>query len=203
MNEFYLGLLAGIAAFFFKDMWTARARRRQRLLDASDVLLSASEEVDFYRGILSQLVSQIDEDVENLLQKKPTVPSYTLYPGFLANLRNRLNDRKLIRPQISRKIGVCHFELSHISSRLEENKANLGSLDLTKPESVLAHVGNWRGLQKLATENIGRFDEATRELRLEAERLRSVVRNYELWSENNLEALIASQNVDNDGDGSA
>jgi len=196
VTQFVLGLFAGVLAFFFKDFWDVRRRRRQRLRTIGDALLSAAEEIDFYLSKITQLVADIEEDIRNLSpQTGATVPSYSLYPEFLASLRLALADRMLVRPFISRVVGECHFELSHLSQRLEENKGNLHLLNLTNSASVLAHVGNWRGLQKLASENEDRFKNAARELRLEAARFQSVVDNYELWSGSNLQELIAAQNV--------
>ena len=154
--------------------------------------------MQFYSCKLKQLVEQIDSDLVNLGSGTLTVPSYSFYPEFLAGLRANLTERRLIRSALFAALGNCHFELSHLAQRLEENKARLHTTDFSKGDALQLYVANWKGLQELARQNIATFESVSVELRLEAKRIQAVARNYEPWSDNNMEELIASQDV---GDG--
>lgn len=207
--EFALGILAATVAFFIKELVAEKRRQRQRYLDASNVLLNASDEVVFYAGKLKQLVSDIDNNLLSLASGTLIVPSYSLYPEFIAGLRVALTDRRAIRPALFASIGECHFELAHLSQRLEDGKVRMvrltqeletskswpTSLSEKDKEALNIYITNWRGVQKLARENIQRFKGAGAELRLESRKIRAALDGCKSWFSNNIAELISRQEV--------
>ena len=163
-TELALGILAAMVAFFAKELFGETKRRRQRYFEASNVLLRASDEVNFYAGKLGQLVSDIDANLLSLKKGAFVVPSYSLYPEFIVNLGAGLTDRRVIRPDLFGSVGECHLELAHLSRRLEDgkgrtvpliqkleaNRSSSRSLSDEDKNAIATYSGNWRGVQQLA-----------------------------------------------------
>ena len=116
-----------------KELWDSRKQRRDRIARARETLSQAADEVGFYRGVLTQLVAEADKYAKELERKIVGMPSYSLYPDSLASLRERLGVAEFLSVEVARTLGKCHFELSHLSQKLEDHKRRAGLTPSTGP----------------------------------------------------------------------
>lgn len=148
-----MGAVVTFIAFLIKERYYRRKDERKRTVRKIALLQSAGAEIGFYRGKLVQIKNQIDEIIPALTsEQRVIVPTYTVYPGFIENLKTELA-RDVEEPDLVKKLSHCHFELAHIARRLADNISMTGK----GKGSVKDQQARWGGLRKLVNSNITTF----------------------------------------------
>ena len=154
-----LGIISGAIIAIF-SVWLAnyfnlKKEKKKENDNYKTLLLTSKNELEFYIRKLFQLSNESSEIINVLsIEKDPLIPSYSIYPKFLENSKIGLS--KFYRNvEIVEKVGHCHFELSHISERLEQLKKELRS-----KFNVQKQIANVEGFKELVVSNIQEFKNA-------------------------------------------
>ena len=124
--------------------------------------------MEFYNDKLHQLSDEARKIITAIgTNSNPIIPTYSLYPKFLENSKINLN--KFYRNiDIVKRIGHCHFELSHIQERLELIKKELRIL--YDPQLQISNVGGFKGL---VDSNIIEFQGMINDINSELKKIKS------------------------------
>lgn len=127
-----------------------------------NLVISTINELEFYLTKLNQLTTEAQAIILNLSSQTPVlIPTYSLYPSFLEQAKLNLSSFNK-NPELVKRVGHCHFELSHIQQRLELMKA-----ELRAKSNLPALISNVGGFKALVDSNITEFNLVISELRKE------------------------------------
>lgn len=157
-NPFTSAALASIITLIATNIYNARQKRKEELANYKSLLSSTNNELEFYISKLEQL--KIDSNnIINAIKTQnspPIIPTYSIYPRFLENSKIELS-KFYKNSDIIKRVGHCHFELSHICERLELIKKELRTN--YDPQKEVANIG---GFLKLVESNLIEFNDVVR-----------------------------------------
>lgn len=152
-NPFTSAALASIITLILNNIYNSRKKKKEELLNYKTLLMTTKNELEFYIVKFDQLKTESDDIIKAINKKSsPIIPTYSLYPKFLENSKIGLN-KFFKNVNIVKRVGHCHFELSHISERLELLKKELRTA--FNPQKEIANIG---GFKKLVESNITEFN---------------------------------------------
>lgn len=157
-----IGVLSSLITLWF-TVWSNKKQKeddeKQKYLN---LLISTINELEFYTSKLNQLVTEAQTIILKLSsQTPPLIPTYSLYPTFLEQAKLNLSSFNK-NPELVKRVGHCHFELSHIQQRLELMKTELR---MKKNSHVL--ILNVGGFKALVESNVTEFNLVISELKKE------------------------------------
>lgn len=158
-NPFTSAALASIITLILTNFYKNRLKKKEEINNYKVLLLSTKNELEFYISKLKQLDNESLSIIHNIrINEKPIIPTYSLYPKYLEDAKIRINIF-FKNADIVKRISHCHFELSHLSERLELMKKELR----TDYDSDI-EISNVGGLNKLESSNIREFTDVIEEL---------------------------------------
>lgn len=158
-----ISAVLGSLITLFVTTWIG-TRQKERELDQKylNLVTSTINELEFYLTKLNQLATEAQAIILNLSsQTPPLIPTYSLYPTFLEQAKLNLSSFNK-NPELVKRVGHCHFELSHIQQRLELMKTELR---MKKNSHVL--ILNVGGFKALVESNVTEFNLVISELKKE------------------------------------
>lgn len=118
-------------------------------------------EAQFYFEVLQQLhaeFSAIELACAQSPGSGPSIPAYSLFPEFFAELRTRISE---FDENLQSIVGNCHFELQSLKIRLEQEKLNAAQLLHQRPISPEdERLRKMRGFITLISNNLTLFKDA-------------------------------------------
>lgn len=140
----------GFWAALLVDRYRAGVEERRRF---SAAITSAGNELEFYVAKLKYLSDQLGALVnafESPNNGRLVLPSYTLYPSFLEQAKNRLAEF-MRQPELVKEVGHCHFELGHVVKRLDR-------LQTSRPMRNDEYRSNLLNFKGLVDQTTGEFE---------------------------------------------
>jgi hypothetical protein len=172
--EFSAGTLLGslIATFFgflLNQQWQRAKDKAQRLGEYIVALRSTAKELQFYASKFEQLAEQISKASNAIATNQlPIFPSYTYYPSFLEKCKVGLN--QFFRdPGLVYEVGHCHFELGHITKRLDVWRDGFAGITVSDPHTNRVMQFNTQGFRSLVVANVPVFKALAARLETQAE----------------------------------
>jgi len=152
-NPFTSAALASIITLLLTNIYNTRQKRKEELSNYISLLSSTKNELEFYIIKLDELKSDSNNIIIAIKTQNspPIIPTYSIYPKFLENSKIELS-KFYKNVEIVKRVGHCHFELSHIFERLELIKLELRTK--YDPQKEIANIG---GFLKLVESNITEF----------------------------------------------
>jgi hypothetical protein len=177
-----IGAAFAIIAVFLGQELQRRHQEKKEIKNYIAILKSASNELLFYHGKLTQLHSEVGAiigDLQNLKVRDIIHPSYDLYPSYLEYLKSAISGYSR-NPEIIQQIAHCHFELSHIMNRLNLSRSEL-DMNMIRSSSTyrMTALKNTQGFQNLIRAGIDSFRQAETILKKEISDSDSELRNYD------------------------
>ena len=160
-------VLGSLITLFVTTWIGAKQREKESRQKYLNLVTSTLNELEFYVRKLEQLSAET-KTILNALSSAtpPLIPTYSLYPSFLEQAKLNLSNFN-INPELVKRVGHCHFELSHIQQRLELMKSELRTKD--NSPVLIANVG---GFKALVDSNISEFNLVISELKKELKQLK-------------------------------
>ncbi len=153
MPNLLSGSVGAVVVLFLTQFIAYSRRRREDRKKYITTLMIINAELKFYRNKLSQLESfntQILEDLET--GKIPVVPTYSFFPEHLSQMKALLCQHQR-NPELIREVTECHFEICHITERLDHTKSVLRD-NINNDIEIL----NIRGFNKLISKTASLFE---------------------------------------------
>ncbi|MBI3414927.1 MAG: hypothetical protein HY043_06330 [Verrucomicrobia bacterium] len=162
LASFAGGIVATFIGFFLNQRHQNDKDKIKELKEYIASLQSAANELDFYRGKLTQLSGEL-ENLANALKTWKTnwiIPTYSIYPDFLEKCKITINTFHK-NPNLVKEVSHCHFELCHILARLDLLKEQMAEPLAVDPriltEQLKTHFINANGFKGLVDSNIPVF----------------------------------------------
>jgi len=121
-GDIFLGVAIGVftsfLGFLANSWYSKRQNEKKKLGEYCNSLRSIRDELCFYMEKLKQLSKDFAR-IQKQISMAPQIdiPSYNLYPNFLE--RAKIEQYVFFKnPVLVKKIGECHYELAHVSERL-------------------------------------------------------------------------------------
>lgn len=151
-NPFASAALASILTLILTNIYNNKQKKKEKLSNYKVLLRTTKNELEFYISKFNQLATESLDIIKKIEQNgNPIIPTYSIYPKYLEDAKIKFNEF-FMNVDIVNRISHCHFELSHISERLELIKKELRSnydKDL--------EISNVAGFNKLINSNIIEF----------------------------------------------
>jgi hypothetical protein len=162
-----IGVLSSLITLWF-TVWSNKKQKeddeKQKYLN---LVISTKNELEFYITMLKKLVSEVKVIITSLSAQTPAlIPTYSLYPSFLEQAKLNLSGFNK-NPDIVKRVGHCHFGLSHIQQRLELMKN-----ELKNPKHLQILIANVSGFKSLVESNIEDFEYLATEMEKEVNQLK-------------------------------
>ncbi len=172
-----VGLIGGVIAAFFGFLLNQYHQTNKEAIATLEgykiCLQSTANELEFYASKLKKLSQDLEEVVKKLTQWKVDwiIPSYGVYPDFLEKCKITISEHQK-NSLIVKNVGHCHFELCHISARLDLFKKQMET-QLSQDGGARTHelsirLINCEGFKKLVDSNVVVFTNTRDELLAEA-----------------------------------
>ncbi len=161
-----IGVLTSFLGFLTNSSYQKRQDEKKELKKYYISLKSTRDELDFYLGKLRQLGNEMT-NIFNLIKahKSFAIPSYSLYPDFLE--KAKIEQYGFFKnSELVKKIGMCHYELAHVSERLEFFKR-----EYTQGRSGFFTLGNIGSFMTLISRKVTEFEEVIKDIDEELKRV--------------------------------
>ncbi len=165
-GDIFLGVAIGVFTSFLGFLANSRYSKRQnekkKLGEYCNSLRSIRDELYFYIEKLKQLSKDFASIQKQIsMGQQINIPSYSLYPNFLE--RAKIEQYVFFKnPVLVKKIGKCHYELAHVSERL-----NFFKKKASNKEWSFFNKANLIGYRMLLGHKIKQFKSVISEIDLE------------------------------------
>lgn len=170
-------------AQFVADRLHKRRSLKQQLMDYASVLSFAKTELEFYLEKLEVLLKDLKNarDEVSFERRGIVIPTYDFFPLFLE--KTKVSVSQFARSsQPVESLGKCHFELAHVTGRLNQVKDVLASYSKS-PAAQRTDAGSYlNGFISLVENTDKLFKESLPVLDDEAQRARSEAAELDRFS---------------------
>lgn len=167
-NPFTSAALASIITLIATNIYNSRQKKKEELRNYKSLLSSTNNELEFYISKLEQLKIDSNNIINaiKIQNSPPVIPTYSIYPKFLENSKIELS-KFYKNADIIKRVGHCHFELSHICERLELIKKELRTHYNSQIE-----IANICGFLKLVESNLIEFNAVVQTISKELKKIK-------------------------------
>jgi len=149
------GLIGALIVLVISEILRNRREKKDHKRNYITTLQVVKDEIEFYYGKFAFLHHHNELILKDLRQEdSPIIPTFSFYPDHIGSLKQDLCAFQM-NHDIIKLVTMCHFELTHISERLNHQKDVLRS----EYDSELM-IKNIEGFNILINNGIKLFTEA-------------------------------------------